>query len=330
MVKDLSLFFKILIVGFIAGVLTLLVGRNHFILGTAFIFIRWILFGIALALLYFTLKRVAPKQYKAGLIAILSVVSVEFAWNKVQERSLQNGQSTTEVSLMTYNIFFKNWSTTSSIKRIVDNDPDILFLQELTPELKSELDNSIGSNYRYKKTQPLKGTHGIGVYSKYPILQSDFLKNEAHKPFAQVLELEIKNKKIRVFNVHLASPAVAVENPDNFIELFGSNYKVRSQQLSIINEMADEGEEEFSAQLLIGDLNTTAYEPLYRDIEKRWVNLYDVAGDDMGLNFPHTNKMYPILTLDYFFGRGVIEGIKMSVVEGGGSDHLAIAGKIKI
>jgi endonuclease/exonuclease/phosphatase family metal-dependent hydrolase len=327
--KNLSLFFKILIVGFVVSVLTLAAGRSHFILGTVFILLRWILFGIALCLLYLASKRTSSKHYKVALIVVLVTIPVEYSWNELWKRSLKSGQTTTEVSLMTYNIFFKNWSTNSSIKRIEDYDPDILFLQELTPELKNEMDNSIGSNYRYKKTLALKGTHGIGVYSKYPILRSEFLKNSADQPFAQVLELEIKSKKIRIYNVHLASPAIAVENPDNFIELFGSNYQGRTQQLSMINTLADEEESEFDAQLLTGDLNTTSYEPLYRDIEKQWVNLYDVAGDGLGLNFPHTNKMDPILTLDYLFGRGVIEGIKIRVVEGGGSDHLPIAGKIK-
>jgi endonuclease/exonuclease/phosphatase family metal-dependent hydrolase len=83
-------------------------------------------------------------------------------------------------------------------------------------------------------------------------------------------------------------------------------------------------------QLLVGDLNTTRHEPLFREIKTEWVDLYDQAGNGWGLNFPHSEKLNPVFTLDYIFGRGLLEALELRVVEDGGSDHLAIAGKIKI
>lgn len=328
--KPLNVYLKILITFFIAGVVVIVCGRNHFILGTALMIFRWVLFVFGLTLLYVISRRITPKQFKITLVVILLIIPFEYGWNKIHENRLKDDAGVTEVSLMTYNIFFKNKSPLESIRKIEKYDPDILVIQELTKELQAKIENSIGSRYAYKRTLALKGTHGIAVYSKYAILKYELLNDGNNRPFAQVVELEIANKKVQLINVHLASPAVAVENPDNFIDLFSSNYQLRSQQMERINAMASEKEKQFSAQLLMGDLNTTSYEPLYRDIKKYWVNLYDKAGSGWGFTFPNSGKVDPILTLDYIFGRGSVKGIEVKVMDGGGSDHLPLAGKIKI
>ena len=205
----------------------------------------------------------------------------------------------------------------------------MLALQELTPAIEAKLENSIGKKYLYRKTLPLEGTNGIGLYSRYPIISSEYLQfNE--RPFAQITLLEIKGKKIQVINVHLASPARAVEDPENFLSLYSFNYNIRKEQWRLLSEVVNKNKDNYSLQLLVGDLNTTRYEPLFREIKTEWVDLYDQAGNGLGLNFPHSEKMNPVFTLDYIFGRGLIEALELKVVEGGGSDHLAISGKIKI
>lgn len=290
---------------------------------------RWVLLVFGLSMCHLTFKRITPKLLKIWLVIVLVIIPLEYVWNKVSEKRLKNGVLSTEISLMTYNIFFKNSSPNSSLNKIKNYDPDILVIQELTPDWELKIENSIGLKYPYRRISASRGTHGIGVYSKFPIEDSKLIDNNK-LPFVQILELNINNKKVQLINVHLASPAIAVEHPENFIDLFSSNYKLRSQQLEKINMIANEREDEFNAQILIGDLNTTRYEPIYRDIKNHWINLYDLAGTGLGLTFPNSNKVGPILALDYVFARGVVKVIEMKVIEGGGSDHLALAGKIKI
>ena len=40
-------------------------------------------------------------------------------------------------------------------------NPDILVVQELTPNWDLRIKNLLGKSYKYKLTKPLKGTHGI-------------------------------------------------------------------------------------------------------------------------------------------------------------------------
>lgn len=326
--KKIGLFPKIIIVLFAITVLSCIIGRDHFILGTALISGRWLFFITGLAFMYFATKHINSTKHLVILSIPIMFLLLEFVWIQVNRGSLNETPTGDQVSLMTYNLFFKNKTPNASFQKILEAKPDILALQELTPQLESLLLKSVQHRYPYKKTLALRGTHGIGIYSKYPIQKCTFMKNESQLPYAQIVEIKVNSKLIQVINVHLSSPAIAVENPDNFLPLLASNYELRASQLGEIQTAVNS--DGFDAQVLMGDLNTTSYEPLFRSLSNRWVNLFDIAGNGSRLNFPHSSKFNPILTLDYIMIRGNIKGFDANVIMGGGSDHLAIFGKIGI
>ena len=328
--KKLNLFLKILITAFLTVVLLTVLGRNHFFLGTVLVIGRWLLLILGVVFIYFTKKRVTPKWLRVSVIVSVLMISIEFGWVKIHEHRLKSTEAEIELSLMTYNLFFKNKSPNSIIARIKDSNPDILVVQELTPKWKIDLDNSIGASYLYKKLIPLHGTHGIGIYSKHPISNHQILNNDNNLPFAQIIELKIGNKDIQLINAHLASPAKAVENPESFFEFYRINYKIIEQQIIVLNKLAIESKDQFDAQVLIGDLNTTPYEPLFREMKNEWTNLNASVGSRFNFNFPNSSRIIPFLTLDYIMLRGNVKCLETKIVEGGSSDHLALTGLVKI
>jgi len=233
-----------------------------------------------------------------------------------------------EITVMSYNLFFKNKNQDQSISIIKKANPDILFVQELTPTWASKIEKSLGGSYKYKLTKSLKGTHGIGIYSKYKISNQEFLKNSANKPFAQIVNLSVEDKSIQLINTHLASPAIAVENKDKFLSLFRANYQIRKEQIINLNELAEN--QNYDCQLLVGDLNTLHSEPIFKRLKLKWVNSNNGILRWLKYNFPHSSKIIPIVTLDYILGRGKLKFIESKVIEGGSSDHLAIMTKMKI
>jgi len=72
---------------------------------------------------------------------------------------------------------------------------------------------------------------------------------------------------MQVINTHLASPAVSVENKENFISLYHANYKMRKEQIKRIEQEVVENADNYNCQLLIGDLNTTEYEPVFKSLK---------------------------------------------------------------
>lgn len=262
------------------------------------------------------------------LIAIILLFEIGFSLNSnfnIRTANLDKG-----LSIMSYNVFFKNGKKGNSISIIKKSNPDILFVQELTPNWAARIDKTIGNIYKYKLTKSLNGTHGIGIYSKYKIRNQQFLMNSAKKPFAQIVDLIIEDKKIQLINTHLASPAIAVENKKNFLPLFRKNYKVRKSQIIELNNLATNGSQKYDCQLLVGDLNTLHSEPIFKRLRFKWVNSYSGLLRWTKFNFPYSSKIIPIITLDYIFGRGNMEFLESKVLKGGSSDHLAILTKIKI
>lgn len=328
--KKPGLFFRILIYCVFGITVVFVFGRSHLILGTGLIIGRWALVFLGASLLYKVYLRRDLWHLRAFLVVSLAILLIEWTWNKSGEYAATTNDLRTKVSVMTYNVFFKNKSTGLILKRIYESDPDILVLQEVTPSWKLRLNKSIGNRYRYKNVIALHGTHGLGVYSKFPITPRELLRNSSRQPYAQVVDILVSQKTIRVINMHLASPAIAVENPDNFLTLYLQNYEERRQQIQKIQQIAQAEGDSAMPQLLVGDLNTTRYEPLYRDINFYWKDLFEQAGTGSGVTFPNSTKFGPVFRLDYILARGNIRATEVNVVQGGSSDHLAVVGLLEI
>lgn len=326
--KNISTFLKYLILVFVFVVACLLLFRNNMIFGTALILGRWVFAAIGAFLFFLTTRRITATYLQYLLAGSMLLIGLEFLYTKFNEASPEKITVNTELNLMSYNLFFKNESRLIILKQINEANPDILVVQELTPSWVAFLSKKIGKQYPYTRIYPNKGTHGIGIYSKYKLSNDTLLLNESKKPYAQIVAVHVSNKKIQVINTHLASPAAAVEHPENFFSLFTTNYRLREKQLEQIEQAVKNNPGDVS--VLIGDLNTTSYEPLYRTMRTSWVDVFNEAGEGSSSTFPNTHKAKPFLTLDYILIKGAAIPLSAKVLENGSSDHLALTGKIKL
>jgi endonuclease/exonuclease/phosphatase (EEP) superfamily protein YafD len=326
--KNISTFLKILVIAFIALVGCMIVFRSHFIFGTALIIGRWGFLLVGLLLLFLTTKRITPKQLQYFLLGSLLLICIEFVFTKVNEARPKAISNNTELTFMTYNLFFKNKNPDVILNQIKETNPDLLIVQELTPAWAGILSTTLGQKYPYQKIYLDKGTHGIGVYSKYKLSNDTLLLNESKRPFAQIVAVHVQDKKIQIINTHLASPAAAVEHPENFLSLFSSNYTLREKQFKHINLAVESNP--CDASILIGDLNTTLYEPIYRNLRSTWVDVFNEVGEGSNKTFPNTSRSAPFLTLDYILIKGKATPVSAKVLSSGSSDHLALIGKVKI
>lgn len=323
--------FKILAVLSAITTLILIYFRDELIMGTALIGSRWFLVFLFILFLWVAGKKRYHTIWKTTVVFGLLAVLTEFAFTIYHTQSLTGvSAKPSELSVLSYNLYFKNKSQSSCLKVIEKADADIVALQELTPQWKSYLDKHLYNKYPYRKCYAIKGAHGIGVYSRYPLSRQTFLNKKTNLPYAQLLEVEFNNKKIQLINCHLESPAIAVENPEKFLPLYTTNYGLRKEQMGNISQSVKKSEKQFDAHILLGDLNTTIYEPLYRDIQSDWVDLYSLSDFSFRFTFPNTHKLMPFLTLDYILLRGKAEKGQLNILEEGSSDHLPVFGTIKL
>ncbi len=276
------------------------------------------------------------KKYKIGeylrfssmLLAVLVVI--DLGWNSIRKEKLIQGYYDTKLKIMTYNLSFRNQDMDSSCMIIEEADPDILFIQELTPEWSEKLSAAIGSHYPYQEKIILERSRGIGIYSKFRIRKSKVLNNSSGKPYAQIVELSTIDSELQLINVHLSSPHIAFKKINHFVTKYYNNYQTRKSELKAINGYADKGRSRFDCQIFVGDFNTLKYEPIFKQQLKKWVDAFDHSGNGFGFNFPNWKQIIPLATIDYILLRGNVKCLNFEVMSGGGSDHLALLTEIYI
>ncbi len=302
----------------------LLVGNSHFILGSIYGFLDFPIIAISIIFLIYQYNKKNDLKYCIIFLSTLIFGSF-YLFNMIQRIDISRKEKTSEaISILSYNLFFKNKYKTKITNEISKTNPDILIVQELTNSWVSNLEQTIGNKYKYRKLFPKKGTKGLGIYSKFPISKSTI------HSYCQINKIKVKNKNLIVVNSHLASPAIAVENPDKFLDYFKSNFEERNSQWEKIEaQLKDEKEE--TPIIIAGDLNTMKIESLYRKIRLKWADLHSKNGDGFSWTFPNTHNIkYPFLTLDYILYNKNVRGVNSEVLKNSSSDHLALLGKIKI
>lgn len=256
---------------------------------------------------------------------------LNWSYENISRVSLKSAPNTEkEVSILTYNLYFKNKYHKQIINEIKETDADILVVQELTNAWDKTFKSEIYEKYKYRKTYVNDATHGLGIFSKYPIESCKYLRNSGKFPINQINRILVNDKELIVVNSHLASPARAVENPENFFIHYKANYQRRTKQWKKLDKYLDEKYKGIP-QVIAGDLNTMKIEPLYRKIRYGWKDLFAKKGWGLRCTFPNVSKIpIPVLTLDYIIFRGNIKPIESKVLKGSSSDHFAIFGKIEM
>lgn len=308
----------------------LLLGKNHYLLGSIYGLLLWpflILIGIKFI-------RVLNKQQlkkEKYLLILSSLLLVSWGYDhaaRLDWKSDANQQK--QLSVLTYNLFFKNQYPQQIINEIKDTKPDILMVQELTPNWNTQLQSSLSPHYKYHKTYLDHHTHGFGIFSKYPILSYHLIKNERSQPIFQLCELLVDGKEIVMINAHMASPARVVEKPDlDFLAVFKHNYLQRQRQWTKLEAYLKQHFPEHP-KIVAGDLNTMKIEGLYRQIRHEWEDIFAKQGEGLSLTFPNVATIpFPVITLDYILVQGATP-IKAEVLKKGSSDHFAVFGTFAI
>ncbi|UTW61587.1 endonuclease/exonuclease/phosphatase family protein [bacterium SCSIO 12741] len=329
--KKLGWFFRMCLFIWVFATILVLVGRDTLILGTALILGRplWIIGGVFWS--WFIDRRLVSRPLKRVVWLLLALLLLEYSWVGINRESLgEPATPKTEISIITYNLFFKNKAPQQSLSILEQAQADVLFLQEITPQWYAILEKKLSKSHPYRVVLPYRGTHGLAVYSRFPLKQIKVMNNDSKLPFAQWVSLEVAGRKLLAVHAHLASPAVAVENPDRFFPLIHKNHQLRIEQLNQIQEQAILWEPDYSSIFLIGDLNTTPHEPIYRQLTDDWVDGFEEAGSGNPDNFPNSSHLPAITRLDYVMAKGELQFQKVQVFKGGSSDHLALKARVAL
>ena len=256
----------------------------------------------------------------SGFVLLLGITFVN-RFYKFSETNIPAENS--DFKLMSYNVRLFNlyeWLPNTDVpeqisKFIVEEQPDILCLQEFSPnELVSK---SFNFKYNFTKLYGGKNKYGQAIYSNYKIIDEgeiEFPNSSNNVIFADI----VKGKDtIRVYSMHLQSIKISTdihekidEEKSKFIfKRLSEAFTVQQQQAELIKKHFEDCK--FS-KIICGDLNNSAFSYVYRTIKGDMKDAFEQAGTGFGKSYNY--KYYPA-RIDYVFVEENIEVKEFKSIE---------------
>lgn len=195
--------------------------------------------------------------------------------------------------VMTFNVFGNSDDPELVTTIIESTNPDVLFIQELSPRHSFELTAKLGNHYPFRQFEPLYGRRGIGILSRYPIDSQGWLGLGKDPYAAQRATLEWQGQKINLINVHLESTM-----PGEDIE---TSFRERETQL---RQLLDLIASDPVPTIVAGDFNMTDTTQGYALFSSELNDAHRDAGWGLGLTFP-TNPEFLRTMITFWVARSL-------------------------
>jgi endonuclease/exonuclease/phosphatase family metal-dependent hydrolase len=285
----------------------------------------------------------------------LAALLIGFPFMLVTFSIHKQGQTDQSLKILSYNVrVFNNYahlrnknfeSSKKMIEWSVNDDSDIKCFQEFYNKDNSELFNVVNRmkaagwkyvNYKQVLVDRSNADFGIVIFSKYPMVYKGALYDDKgvfkKTIFADVL---YHGDTVRIYNVHLKSMSIDVDNVTD-AEKLSRSYKKTGQQLRegfiYRSEEVDLLTRHIAKSphpvILCGDLNDMPYSYSYFQLRRVLNNSFEQAGN--GFGFTYNGKLFFLRIDNQFFSPSVaIQGFdtyrKVKY-----SDHFPVKGMYSI
>lgn len=193
---------------------------------------------------------------------------------------------------------------------------DVIALCELNPEVAARLEREFAERFPHRVFHPL-GVNGRGVLSRFPILESEFLKLEGTRKHLRVT-LDVEGHPLRLVVVHLALEAAILGRAEG---------SVRDVDLLVDDLLAG------PPGLLVGDFNSSETSPLYHALARRLTDTFRESGKGLGFSFPLPFRYWgvplvPFVRIDHVWRTDGLQSVETWIGDDGGSDHLPVTTRL--
>ncbi|NEQ54429.1 MAG: endonuclease/exonuclease/phosphatase family protein [Leptolyngbya sp. SIO3F4] len=270
----------------------------------------------SVALLSFVLVLLLPILRKQRLRVLLATLLLVICWAPVLSwvGLPSPGISPEGIRVMTYNLWIDNPKVDDIEQSIRHENPDILFLSEITQATMDNLTSRLDYLHSYRTTGG-----GNALFSRYPILEAatdDFGVKTRGRTFNLVAKLQIANETVTLIGVHPPIPILR-----NF-------FHIRNHQL---DTLIDASRKLDGKLIVLGDFNAAPWSPYFKRFEQQsqlqnagrghwiWATWY----------FNQTLKTrYIKIPIDHIMSRGFTP-LKAWTGMTGGSDHKPVITVLK-
>ncbi|MBN2305515.1 MAG: endonuclease/exonuclease/phosphatase family protein [Anaerolineae bacterium] len=226
------------------------------------------------------------------------------------------------LTVATYNTLSSTSDPARVVNVIAGLDADIVGLQELGPVHTDRIADELAEQYPYQSLHPALPVHGVGLLSRYPILEATAFEPVPGAMLHMRAVLDVDGVRLTVYVAHPPPPKQAF-SPLTY------NAEYRDRQIAILRD--DYLTHDTGPVIVMGDFNMTDQSDAYRALDRLLDDAYREAGRGLGFTFPGSIKsalvvMPPLLRIDYVWYNTYFVAVDAwKVNDSGTSDHYPVA-----
>ncbi|MCD0444437.1 endonuclease/exonuclease/phosphatase family protein [Glycomyces sp. A-F 0318] len=203
--------------------------------------------------------------------------------------------------VVAHNVNAENADTEATAASLLDSDPDVIVLVEITEEQRAAWDEALADRYEYSVAY---GT--VALWSSYPVAASNEVDLNLGWARAFRAEVDIEGEPVAFYVAHLLSVRVNTE---------GFTSEQRNETARLLGEAI--ADERLDRVVLAGDLNGTVQDRSLAPITYQLESAHASAGKGFGFTWPADT---PMARIDQVLYRG-LDATGSEVMGATASDH---------
>jgi endonuclease/exonuclease/phosphatase (EEP) superfamily protein YafD len=229
------------------------------------------------------------------------------------------------ITVATYNII----SATSDPQRvrevITGLDADLIGLQEVGQVHAGMFAAELSAQYPYQAMYPGPPVSGVGLLSRYPILQEEMFQPLAGSMYYLRAVIDLDGLPVTVYVIHPLPP-------QGIISPFMYDDARRDSEIAILRD--EYLAHETGPLLVVGDFNMTDQSDSYRRMDDLLEDTFREVGRGMGFTFPDqirsSIRLFPLLLrIDYIWHTADFAAHSVHVGDDSGtSDHRPVVARL--
>lgn len=285
----------------------------------------------------FALASLTRKKRKLLFPVLAGLAIFLFLWGPLftSPRMVEENPAA-QLRVMTFNVLGRAGSHDPILQSILEEDADVVFLQELTPEIASVISLRLADAYPFQILQPAFRSRGLGVLSRYPLAKLDAVLPGNWMGVPQILEMDWAGEAVTLVNFH------TIPTGNLWPRWVLRTFEERESDLSALANFAV-SHSEIGPLIVAGDANATRLNEAYKSLAAVMQDAWLEAGFGFGHSFPGPYEEgssfaqisffripYWLVSIDYIFYSQQFQALDTWMgAFYGGSDHRAVVTELR-
>lgn len=265
---------------------------------------QYLMLALLLMLIFLLNKKLLWAVFAVSIAILNGVFIAPIYFNESKQHCQLVGF---EFKVFHSNVNSSNTNADTLLKQIRIEAPELLVLQEVNKRWIQEL-SSLNAEYPYNVVRSREDNFGIAIYSRLPILNSEFLYLGGSSVPSIQASFQLESRQLTLITSHTLPP------------LNQQYFDTRNAQIRAVSDLANSIE---GPLVLVGDLNITPWSAFYKPLisDSKLFSARDGFGViptwpasfiAMGIPIDHVLVSEHFIVKDFYSGNSV------------GSDHLPI------